>query len=148
MFEKYYVMDGDTLESIANKFDTEVRVIQDINNYYYDMIRAGMELIVPKENKEYFNYYTVTTGDNLYAIARKYNINPNLLASMNGMNLTDYIYPDQQLLIPKSGYSYYITADGDTLDTVANTFKITKDKLLNDNKTIYLLSGQLLVNKK
>lgn len=148
MFEKYIVSEYDSLENIAKKFDTEVRIIKEINNLYFDDIRQGMELIVPLESKDYFNYYTITEGDTLYAISKKYNINPELLASMNGIELDDYIYPSQQILIPKSGYSYYITAEGDTLKTVATTFNISQDELINTNKTIYLLGGQLLVNKK
>ena len=62
--------------------------------------------------------------------------------------MDDYIYPNQEILIPKSGYSYYITAEGDTLDTVADVFQITKDKLLNQNKVIYLLKDQIMVNKR
>ena len=62
--------------------------------------------------------------------------------------MADYIYPNQQLLIPKSNYSYYITAEGDTLDEVIRVFNSNKDKFLNENKTLYLMAGQLLVNKK
>ena len=67
---------------------------------------------------------------------------------MNGLNFDDYIYPNQQLLIPKNGYSYYITAEGDTLDEVIRVFNSNKEKFLNENQTIYLLANQLLVNKK
>ena len=148
MFDRYVVKYDDTLAKIASKFETMPSIIRDINNLYSGEIREGMELVVPKENKEYFNYYTVVSGDTLYGIARRYNINPELLSSINGINQNDYIYPDQQILIPKSGYSYYITASGDTLDTVSNTFKVDKDTLLKNNKTIYLLDGQLLVNNK
>ena len=83
----------------------------------------------------------------MYEIGRKYNINPELLASMNGLEINDYIYPNQEILIPKSGYSYYITKEGDTLETVSNTFKISQDKLLENNPVIYLLEGQILVKK-
>ena len=149
MFESYRVMPGDNLSSIARKFNTSVKVLQDINNLYYvDDLRQDMELIVPKETQEYFNYYVVEKGDNLYAIARKYNINPELLANLNGLNMNDYIYPNQTILIPKSNYSYYITAEGDTIDEVVKVFNTTKDKFLDENKTIYLMAGQLLVNKK
>ena len=149
MFESYRVMPGDNLSSIAKKFNTSVKVLQDINNLYYvDDLRQDMELIVPKETQEYFNYYVVEKGDNLYAIARKYNINPELLANLNGLNMNDYIYPNQTILIPKSNYSYYITAEGDTIDEVVKVFNTTKDKFLDENKTIYLMAGQLLVNKK
>lgn len=149
MFERYRLEKNDDLFSIAKKYNTTVKALQDINNIYYlDSLREGMEIIVPSETKEYFNYYRVEKGDSLYAIARRYNINPELLASMNGLNLADYIYPNQQLLIPKNGYSYYITAEGDTIDEVIKVFNSNKDKFLNENKTIYLMEGQLLVNKK
>lgn len=96
---------------------------------------------------EYYEYYTIKTGDNLYQIAKKYNINPDLLAALNGLNMNDYIYPGQVIMIPKSGYSYYLTKEGDTIDTVANTFGVSVNSLLNDNKILYLLDGQLLVKK-
>lgn len=99
-------------------------------------------------NKDtYFDYYTITSGDNLYKISKKYNINPNLLASLNGLDMDDYIYPGQVLLIPNSNYSYYITKSGDTLAGVANTFKKSENELVKDNKTIYLLEGQMLISK-
>lgn len=96
---------------------------------------------------EYYEYYTIKSGDTLYQIARKYNINPDLLASLNGLNMNDYIYPSQMIMIPKSGYSYYLTKEGDTIGTVANTFGIDVDTLLKDNNILYLLDGQLLVKK-
>jgi len=149
MFESYILGKGENLFNVANKYNTSVKVLQDINNLYYlDDLREGMEIVVPSESKEYFNYYVVEKGDNLYGIARKYNINPELLANINGLNNDDYIYPNQQILIPKNGYSYYITAEGDTLDEVIRVFNSNKDKFLNENKTIYLMAGQLLVNKK
>lgn len=149
MFESYRLEKNDDLFSVAQKYNTTVKTLQDINNIYYlEDIREGMEIIVPLESKDYFNYYVVEKGDSLYAISKRYNINPELLASINGLNMDDYIYPNQQLLIPKNGYSYYITAEGDTIDEVIKIFNSNKDKFLNENKTIYLMAGQLLVNKK
>ncbi len=149
MFESYCLQKDEDLRSVAEKFNTSVKILQDLNNIYYlDDIREGMEIIVPKESKDYFNYYVVEKGDSLYKIAKKYNINPELLASMNGLNMDDYIYPNQQLLIPKNGYSYYITAEGDTIDEVIKVFGVDLNKFLNENKTIYLMKDQLLVNKK
>ena len=149
MFERYILREGENLFNVANKYNTTTNVISNLNNISgIDDLREGIELIVPVNSKEYFNYYVVESGDSLYNIARKYNINPELLANLNGLNFDDYIYPNQQLLIPKSDYAYYITADGDTLDEVINVFNSNKDKFLNENKTIYLMAGQLLVNKK
>ena len=148
MYDKYSVKPGETLQSIAKKFNTQEAYLKDINNIYInDQLRVGMDIIVPQDKENYFNYYVIEKGDSLYSIARRYNINPELLASMNGLNMNDYIYPNQEILIPKSGYSYYITKDGDTLDTVSNIFKQPINELLNNNPTIYLLAGQIMVKK-
>ena len=105
-----------------------------------------MDIAVPISN-DYFTTYTVNSGDNLYVIARRYNINPTLLAALNGLNMDDYIYPNQKIMIPKSGYSFYITKDGDTLSTVADKFKRSISELTSMNGTIYLLPGQLMINR-
>ena len=116
MYDKYLIKEGETLEDIASRFNTSVDMILNINDIYSrEYLRAGEEIIVPKNQESYFTYYTVNQGDSLYQIARKYNINPSLLALLNGLNMEDYIYPNQRLIIPKSGYSFYITKDGDTL---------------------------------
>lgn len=98
--------------------------------------------------ENYFNTYVIESGDSLYKIGEKFNINPKLLASLNGLNMEDYIYPNQVLLIPKSNYSYYITAEGDTLNTVSDMFKISVNDLIKQNNTIYLLKDQILVSKR
>lgn len=106
------------------------------------------DLLIPKNKQKYYEVYTINKGDSLYSIARKYNINPELLASLNGISMEDYIYPNEQIVIPKSGFSYYITKEGDTLDTVASLFKVTPEELLFNNGIIYLSEGQILVQPK
>lgn len=148
MYDKYLIKEGETLEDIASKFNTSVDMILNINDIYSrEYLRAGEEIIVPKNQENYFTYYTVNQGDTLYQIARKYNINPSLLALLNGLNMEDYIYPNQRLIIPKSGYSFYITKDGDTLEIVRDKFNKNMNDILKYNETIYLLPGQLMINK-
>ena len=98
-------------------------------------------------DQNYFEYYTIKKGDNLYAIAKKYNVNPKLLSVVNGLNINDYIYPEQIIMIPRSDYAYYITKEGDTLSLVAKTFNTNEETILKYNPTIYLGEGQLIVNK-
>ncbi len=148
MYNVIRVLEGESLESIADRFETTIEELQKLNNLDSIYLRDGQEIIVPETSKQYFEYYTVQKGDSLYAIARRYNINPELLASLNGLNNSDYIYPNQVILIPKSNYSYYVTKEGDTLDSVSNLLGVTRDKLLRENNIIYLLEGQLLVKEK
>ena len=149
MFEKYRVKGNETIEDIAKRFHTNISYIEDLNNLSFgEMVREGMDIIVPKNKEKYFDTYTINSGDTLYGIARKYNINPELLAALNGLNMDDYIYQNQVLLLPIEGYSYYITKDGDTLDFVADMFNKNKEQILKENDTIYLLAGQVLVSKR
>lgn len=149
MFNKYVTKNGESLEMIANKLNISLDKLQKANNLYYlGELRAGSEIILPEDSKSYFNYYIIEKGDSIYQIARKYNINPGLLAAMNGLKNEDYIYPGQEILIPKNNYSYYLTAEGDTLSMVANAFNKSKEQLLSENETIYLLPDQLIVSKK
>lgn len=148
MYDKYLVRYGDDLSKIARKFNTKESIIMELNNIPFpDMIREGKEIIVPINKEKYFEYYTIEKGDSLYSIARRYNINPDLLAILNGLNSNDYIYPEQEILIPKSNYSYYVTKNGDTLDTVSQKFNTNLKELIDNNETIYLLDGQLIVKK-
>lgn len=147
MYNIYRIQDGETLESLADKFDTTVENLKVLNNLKDSFLGDRKDIIVPETSKKYFEYYRVQKGDSIYGIARRYNINPELLASLNGLNFDDYIYPDQLIMIPKPNFSYYITKEGDTLDSVSNVLGVNRDKLLRENDILYLLEGQLLVKE-
>ncbi len=149
MYNHYILEDGESLDMVCKMFGLDKSEVMKLNNISDEkMVREGSQIKVPVSDPNYYNTYTIETGDTLYKIARKYNINPMLLASMNGLDMEDYIYPNQEILIPKSNYSYYITKEGDTINTVAAMFKTNVDNMLKDNKTIYLADGQILVHLK
>ena len=149
MFNRYITKEGESLKTISDKLNISLEKLQKANNLYYlGELRAGSEIILPENSKDYFSYYLIEKGDSIYAIARRYNINPNLLSAMNGLKNEDYIYPGQEILIPKSNYSYYLTAEGDTLDMISKAFNKPLNKVVEENQTIYLLPDQLIVSKK
>lgn len=96
----------------------------------------------------FYEVYEIKDGDSLFKISQKYNVNTKLLAELNGLDLDDYIYPEQMILIPKKDVSYYITKEGDTLSSVSRLFNVTEKELTNQNKTIYLQSGQMIFYKR
>lgn len=146
MYVTYVVEENDTIDSISSKFNTSPEIIYQLNGYGLELV-PGNSLVVPKITSNYFDYYIVSKGDTLYKIANDNNINADLLAQLNGINKSDYIYPNQTLLIPKAGSILYITGVGDTLLEIAKGFNVSLDKLISQNDNIYLQPEQLIVYK-
>ncbi len=111
-------------------------------------VRAGEQLVVPTDSQQLFDTYIVIQGDTLYDIASKYNVTVDNLALLNGLDKQDYIYPGQEILVPKSDVKFYITNPGDTLVSAADILETNVEELIAQNKIIYLLPEQLLTYKK
>ena len=99
-------------------------------------------------NNDIYEIYTIKKGDTIYGISKQYNINPELLSLINGLNMNDYIYDGQKIMIPKSGYSYYLTKSGDNLNNVLNLFNVGYNDFSIMNKDILLEEGQLFAYKR
>lgn len=149
MYEIYTVSDIDTLSSIAKKYGTTPEVLSQINGFNKDYIpKPQTEIIVPVESNKTYNYYTVKKGDNVYQIAKTYNIDYDLLLKLNGLDKEDYIYPNQTLLLPKSGLTVYLTKQGDTINDILENLNTNIDELLSENKNIYLSPEQIIIFKE
>ena len=99
-------------------------------------------------NSDLYSPYIIQKGDTLYAISKQFNVNPELLSLINGLNMNDYIYENQQIYIPKSGYSYYLTKEGDNLNSVLELFKVDYDEFSKVNTSVILDGGQLFAYKR
>jgi len=91
----YIVKSGDTLYSIARKYNVSVDNLKDINNLTTNFLSIGQTLIIPSNN----DVYTVKSGDTLYSIASKYNTSVNELKALNNL-VTNNLSLGQKLLIP------------------------------------------------
>ena len=108
----------------------------------------GNYIVIPMNVNLPFTTYMVQKGDNVYEIARKYNVDYETLLAINGLNKDDYIYPNQELIIPNSNFNIYVTKDNDSLATVAAKLGASQTDLIRDNATIYLLPEQLILYHK
>ena len=147
MYKIYKVEENDTIDSIANKFNTTKDVLYKINGTNDIILTEGTLIIVPDNNEDIFKVYTVKKGDTIYSIASNYNISIENLLTLNGFNLDDYIYENQQILVPSEGIEVYVTKPGDTVYTAATSLNTTSENLIKENDTIYLIPDQLLYFK-
>ena len=142
----YTVVSGDSLWSIAKKFDTTVNEIKRLNNLSNNLLKVGTKLIVPNNNNSIDSDYTVVRGDTLYSIARKNNISVDRIRQLNNLT-SDVLRVGQVLKLKESNINKYIVKLGDTLYSIANTFNTTVDtiKKLNNLTSNLLSIGQELI---
>lgn len=147
MYKVYEVSFGDTLDSISKKFNTTVYELKNINNI--TSLTAGQLIVVPNYNdNEYFDVYVIEKGDTLYSIALNNNVTVSDLANINGINQDDYIYPGQEILVPKNDIKMIVTDKEDTLESISKKMGIKQDELITQNEILYVLPDQLVVYRK
>jgi len=149
MYKIYQVEYGDTIDIIASKTNSTRETIKNINGFNSDSdLVVGSLIIVPKEENQLLQTYTVKRGDSIYSIARAYNIDPSTLLSLNGLNKDDIIYPNQEITVPKRGVVVYVTREGDTINQIINNLGIDANTLNRENERIFVVEDQLIVHKK
>ena len=77
--------------------------------------------------------YTVVSGDTISGIAAKNGITVNTVLWANDLDNVDQVKPgDQIFILPVAGLSYAVKS-GDTIDSIATTFKADKEKIIAFN---------------
>lgn len=145
----YVVKKGDSLWSIARKYNLSVNELKALNNLSSNVLSVGQRLIVGKESS---NDYVVSAGDTLWAIARKFNVSVDDIKALNnlssnnlsiGMTLKIPPYSNKQ----NEETNVYVVKSGDSLWSIARMFNSTVDEIksLNGLKSNVLRIGQRLV---
>ena len=155
----YVVTSGDTLYSIARKFNTTVDAIKTLNNLTTNTLSIGQTLNIPGVTEEeteteldYVNYI-VKSGDSLYAIARNYEVTVDEIKDFNNLTSNNLsigqvlripVAVDQEITV--TPYIEYTVKQGDNLYAIARTYGTTQQEIMNlNNLTSNLLSiGQVL----
>ena len=146
MYKVYQIEYGDTLDIISEKSGAPIDELIKLNGEF-DVV-PGKYIVIPNKKNELFSMYKVKSGDNLYSLAKEYNINLDDLLALNGLNKNDYIYPNQEIMVPNSSYNIYITKNGDTIETILSNTNLSFDEMASQNEKIYLVPDQLIVFKK
>lgn len=138
---EYTVKKGDSLYSIAKKYDTTVSLLTDINMLTNSVIFPGQVLLIPKGTayeEVYFENYTIKSGDTIERIANKLGVDPIQLGLYNDFAIIELVQ-GQTLKIPRDN-AYTVKPD-DTVDSILKTTRKTADQLLRANASTWLKAG-------
>jgi membrane-bound lytic murein transglycosylase D len=177
---RHKVQRGETLSHLANRYDTTVAVLRTTNELRGNTIRTGQQLIIPVAGRDGAHYaslvkdkpapvvgkslkYQVRSGDNLWVIARTYNVSVGQLAQWNSLAVDAPIKQGQQLTIRQSQDAMqasntarpvntvrpinYTVRKGDSLFLISKKFNVSINDLKEWNsleKEKYLRPGQKL----
>lgn len=143
----YTVKKGDTLYSIAQKYNTTVQKLKDLNNLSTNNLTIGRTLKIPTSTS---NTYTVQPGDTLYRIATQNNTTVDILKQLNNLT-TNNLSIGQTLKLPSTEIieiptttTTYTVKSGDTLYSIAKKYDTTVDKIKQLNN---LTSNTLSINQ-
>ena len=161
-WDRYEILPGDTLGGIARKLNTRVDILRSANSLQGSRIIAGDSLLIPRSNDADLlalapasrnnrnlslnipAQYTIKRGDNLWSIARRYNLKSKEIAAWNQLALNQILRPGQTLNLQytKQGdntrsqtvladiQATYLVRPGDSMALIAKRFDIKLQDLL------------------
>ena len=141
MYQVYKILPGETLEEIARKMDTTVEKLQDLNVGVRNENISNGYIIIPASNSHLYDHYKIKKGDTIYSISEAYGVDPNILIKINGLDMDDYIYPGETLLIPKE--NIYITKE-ETLDDISKNTGLSMKEIAANNPDLIVVSNQVI----
>ena len=157
----HIVKRGDNLWDLAIKYDTEVKIIKEINYLNNDLLSIDDTLLIPLGKTKSNNFipyemYIVSEGDSLWSISKKYNLEVRDLARMNSLNENEFLQLGQQLSIgnknihrnmeSKKRTILYSVKQGDNLYKISELFDVTikSIKEINNFDEVTLMPGQII----
>lgn len=140
--DSYKVQPGDTLYTIAKKYNVSVNSLVEANSLDSTTIYPNQVIVIPvKVNNGgmYFEEYVIKPNDTIEIISDKLNVDPEMISRYNDISRL-VLDQDQVIKIPKEYNTYTIVAT-DSLDGILQKTNMTLEELVNANKDKWLKVG-------
>ncbi|MEO8286684.1 MAG: LysM peptidoglycan-binding domain-containing protein [Chloroflexota bacterium] len=136
----YTVAQGDTIQSVADKFDLLPETVMGSNGLYdaRAALAAGRTLNIPPFDGM---YYTPAEGDTVDSIARRFQVDPAVIIEYTPNNITGGAVTVGQAIIVPGGMMpqrevviSYTVKPGDTLKGIAGRYGVDVPTMLESNE--------------
>lgn len=170
---QYKVKSGDNLASIANRNNTTIQSLQQVNHLTRNSVNSGMRLQIPSEAKSNniprlasaskpkstnAQVYAIKKGDTFFNISQRFSVTPKDIANWNNVTLKTALIPgrkltiksvDPQLASASSSIRLisYKVGQGDSLTQISRKFNVSVADLRKSNAATLvrgLRPGQIL----
>ncbi len=95
----YEVRRGDSLWTLAKRYSTTTKKIQQINGLTTAHLNIGQTLKIPAGSSDGYEIYNVRAGDSPYLIARRYNMRLTDFFRINNLSKNSIIHPGQRVFV-------------------------------------------------
>jgi len=96
---EYTTQDGDSIQSLAEKFNVSSDSIRWSNGLSGDRLNAGKVVLIPPKNRNGL-VYKVTAGDSIEKLAEKYKTTKEKIIAFNDLEITNTLPVNEFIFIP------------------------------------------------
>ncbi len=153
--KSYHNYDGKYINQISEEDKVCKMLLEDIHDFkkkYNGQGGGGSDIDLQVV------IYKIKQGDSLWQISEKTGLHIDTLLSMNNLVNVHVIQPDQKVYIPNKDGILYKVQDGETLESIAEDFKVEKSDILNVNelteesleagKDVFIPNGKFNLEKR
>ena len=140
--DTYKVQSGDTLYTIAKKYNVSVNSLVEANSLENTTIYPNQVIVIPvKVNNGgmYFEEYVIKPNDTIEIISDKLDVDPEMISRYN--DISRLVLDENQVLKIPRDYKTYTVVATDTLTDILGKTNMTAEELIEANKDKWLKVG-------
>nr|MBP6291236.1 M23 family metallopeptidase [Spirochaetota bacterium] len=104
-----------------------------------------IEKLKNNDKRWHLSKYTIKKNDNIWKIAKKFNVNYKLIIMANEIDNPDLLKPGKTIMVPNKNGVLYQVKKGESLYVIARQYNVSPDRIIKHNElknANKVLSGQ------